>query len=189
MSEHEFHVHGAHEHEVEHQAHQGNGLAQYVAIFTAVLSAFAAVVSYHGSAVQSEAMLLKNDAVIKMSQVVDQWSFYQAKKSKMHLMELASELVPAKADYYKQELGRYEIEQNEIKQQAQALEAQFLKDNQESDRLMASHHQESEAMMFLQIGIALASITALTKKNWLFGLASVAAVIGVVLSIISWVVI
>lgn len=186
MSEH-FHVHGAHEHELEHQAHHGNGLAQYVAIFTAVLSAFAAVVSYHGSAVQNEAMLLKNDAVIKVTQSVDEWSFYQAKKNKLHLMELAADIVPAKADYYKEQIERYAKESEQISQQAKSLDEAFTKDNAESNRLMASHHQESEAMMFLQIAIALASITALTRKRWLFALASVAAIIGVVLSIASWV--
>lgn len=186
MSEH-FHVHGAHDHEIEHQAQHGVSLSQYVAIFTAILSAFAAVVSFHGSAVQSEAMILKNNAVIKASQAADQWGFYQAKSNKMHLMELASELVPAKAAYYKQELARYEKEKNAISQQAQALESAFIEDNKESDRLMASHHQESEAMMFLQIAIALASITALTRKKWLFAIAGVAAFLGAVLSIISWV--
>ena len=188
MSEHGFHVHGAHEHELEHQAHSGNSLAQYIAIFTAVLSAFAAVVSYHGSAVQNEAMLLKNDAVIKSTQSVDEWSFYQAKKSKMHLMELASDLVPARTDYYKEQAARYSNESNQISQRAKALDEAFLKDNEESNRLMASHHQESEAMMFLQIAIALASITALTRKKWLFALAGVAAIIGTILSIAAWVV-
>jgi len=189
MSKHGFHVHGAHEHEIEHQAHQGIGLAQYIAIFTAILSAFAAVVGYHGSAVQNEAMLLKNDAVIKESQAVDQWTFYQAKSSKMHLMELASDLVPAKADYYKKELARYNTEKAAIKEQALELEAEFLKANHESERLMENHHQEAQAIMFLQIAIALASITVLTRKKWLFALAGVAAVLGIVLSIISWVII
>ena len=81
MSEHDFHVLGAHEHELEHQAHKGVGLAQYVAIFTAVLSACGAVISLQGSATQVEALLLKNDAVLKKAEATDQWSFYQANSS------------------------------------------------------------------------------------------------------------
>lgn len=48
MSGHGFHVHGAHDHEVEHQAQHGPGLAQSVAI----LSTVGAIVSYQGGATQ-----------------------------------------------------------------------------------------------------------------------------------------
>ena len=48
MSESGFHVHGTHEHAVEHSAHHGPGLAQWVAIFTAILSTLGAVVAYQG---------------------------------------------------------------------------------------------------------------------------------------------
>lgn len=44
MSGHGFHVHGAHEHAVEHEVHKGNSLAQHVAIFTAMLSVCGAVI-------------------------------------------------------------------------------------------------------------------------------------------------
>src|SRR3569623_1386965 len=107
MSEHGFHVHGSHEHEVEHQAHQGGGLAQYVAIFTAILSACGAVFSYQGSATQVEAMLLKNDAVLKKAEATDQWSFYQAKSNKGHLMELAAEIDAPHAEQYRAQLAVY----------------------------------------------------------------------------------
>ncbi len=49
MSGHDFHVHGAHEHALEHEAQHGPGLAQYVAIFTAVLSTVGAIVSYQAA--------------------------------------------------------------------------------------------------------------------------------------------
>ena len=65
MSGHDFHVHGAHEHALEHEAQHGPGLAQYIAIFTAVLSTVGAIVSYQGGATQNEAMLIKNEAVLK----------------------------------------------------------------------------------------------------------------------------
>src|SRR3569623_1207246 len=78
MSDHGFHVHGSHEHEVEHQAHQCVGLAQYVAIFNAILSAFCDVIINQGSATQVEAMLLNYVAVLKNAEATDQWSFYHA---------------------------------------------------------------------------------------------------------------
>src|SRR5674476_469301 len=94
MSEDGFHVHGTDEHEVEHQAQGGDKLAGRVALFTAILASIGAIVSYQGGATQNEAMLLKNEAVLKKAQASDQWGFYQAKSSKQHLMELAIDLAP-----------------------------------------------------------------------------------------------
>ncbi|MHB1240760.1 MAG: DUF4337 family protein, partial [Gammaproteobacteria bacterium] len=102
MSSEGFHVHGAHEHAVEHLAqHEGPGLAQYVAIFTAILATIGAIVSYHVSATQNETMLLKNEAVLEATKASDQWNFYQAKSTKAHLMELAADMSTAdrKAHY------------------------------------------------------------------------------------------
>ena len=178
MSEHGFHVHGTHEHEVEHQAHQGVGLAQYVAIFTAILSACGAVISYQGSATQVEAMLLKNDAVLKKAEATDQWSFYQAKSNKGHLMELAAEIDAPHAEQYRAKLAKYENEKNDIKAKAEALDNEAKKADEESAHLLGPHHRLAEAMTFTQIAIALASITILTRKRWLFAIAGVSAAAG-----------
>ena len=90
MSE-EFHVHGAHDHAVEHYSQSGDSLAGYVAIFTAILASVGAIVSYQGGDTQNEAMLFKNEAVLKKAQASDQWNYYEANSNKGHLMELAAE--------------------------------------------------------------------------------------------------
>lgn len=181
MSDHGFHVHGAHEHEVEHHAHNGTNLAQYVAMFTAILSACGAVISYQGSATQTEAMMSKNDAVLKKAEATDQWSFYQSKSSKGHLMELALDLDPKHAEQYRAKLAKYESDKNEIKTKAEALDNDAKKAEEQSERLMGPHHRLAESMTFAQIAIALASITILTRKRWLFIVAGVSAAAGLVL--------
>ena len=182
MSEHEFHAHGAHEHELEHHAQQGPGLAQYVAIFTAILSTLGASVSYQGSASQNEAMLFKNEAVLKKTQASDQWNFYQAKSSKGHLMELAADLAaPEKKAYYQKQVEKYDKEKKEIRLKAEELEAESSKANAESERLLHPHHKQAQAMTLIQIAISLASITALTRKKWLFSVAALAAAGGIAL--------
>lgn len=176
MSGHGFHVHGAHEHELEHQAHHGPGLAQSVAIFTAILSTIGAIVSYQGGATQNESMLYKNEAVLKKTQASDQWNFYQSKSAKGHLMELAMELAPAeKKDFYRQQLARYEQEKKEIRAKAEVLEKESEEANAKSEHLLHPHHRLAQAMTLIQIAISLASITALTRKRWLFVLAAAAA--------------
>ena len=97
MSGGKFHVPGPHDHAVELQDAQGGGehvaakggfnLPQTVAIFTAVLATIGAIVSYQGGHTQNEALLHKNDAVLKKTEAANQWSYYQAKGTKQNLAE------------------------------------------------------------------------------------------------------
>jgi hypothetical protein len=177
-----FHVHGAHDHAVEHGAHSGDKLSGQVAIFTAILASVGAIVSYQGGDTQNRAMLFKNEAVLKKTQASDQWSFYQAKSNKGHLMELASDMAPAsKHAYYKAQIEKYENDKKEIKAKAEALEAESEKANEESDHVMHPHHKLAQAMTLIQIAISLASITVLTRKKWLFALAGLSAAGGLVM--------
>ena len=182
MSEHGFHVHPHHEHEIEHEAHSGVGIAQYVAIFTAILSTIGAIVSYQGASTQNEAMLFKNEAVLKKTQASDQWNFYQAKAQKAHMMELAMELAPkGRKEHFREQLERYTAEKKNIQAKAEALEEESKKANEKSEQLMHPHHLLALAMTLTQIAISLASITALTRKRWLFGIAGVSAAAGITL--------
>ena len=187
MSDDGFHVHGAHEHELEHAAHSSAGLAQYIAIFTAILATIGAVVSYQGGATQNESMLYKNEAVLKRTQASDQWNFYQAKSSKGHLMELAADIAPeAKRDFYRSQIEKYELEKKAIKLKAESLEAESNVANTRSEELLHPHHRLAQGMTLIQIAISLASITVLTRKRWLFALAGLAALGGVGLSSLAW---
>lgn len=181
MSE-EFHVHGPESHHIEHEAHGGSPLAQQVAIFTALLASIGAIVGYQGSDTQEEAMLFKNEAVLKKTQASDQWNYYQAVSNKGHLMELASDLAAAgKSDYYKKQVEKYQAKKKEIKEKADELEKESSAANDKSEQLMHPRRRLAQAMTLIQIAISLASITALTKKKWLFLLALVSAAGGTLL--------
>ncbi|HQT25619.1 MAG TPA: DUF4337 domain-containing protein [Burkholderiales bacterium] len=181
MSE-DFHVHGPESHHIEHEAHSGSPLAQQVAIFTAILASIGAIVGYQGGDTQEEAMLFKNEAVLKKTQASDQWNYYQAVSNKGHLMELASDLAePQKADYYKKQVEKYKSEKKDIRQKADALEKESAAANEKSEQLMHPRRRLAQAMTLIQIAISLASITALTKKKWLFSVAVVSAFGGTLL--------
>ncbi len=188
MSEHGIHTHGPHDHEVEHQAHHGLGLAQSIAIFTALLATFGAVVGYHVATTLNQAMLHKNEAVLKKAEASDQWNYYQSKSTKSYLMQVAADLSPpAKAQSYRQQIDRYEQEKQEIRRQAEALEEKSRHANEESEHLLHPLHRAEQALTLIQIAISLASITVLTRKRWLFGVAAVAAAGGVVFAGMSFV--
>ena len=166
-----FHVHGPHDHELEH-ASSGHGakdgFTSSIAVGTALLATVGALFSYMGGATQANAGLHKNDAAIKKTEASNQWNYYQAKSNKQNLAELAVVLAPEeKRQGYKEEVERYKKEKTEIKADAEKLEAQSKAWDKQSDEQMHQHHRWAQATTALQISIALAAIALLTRRHWL----------------------
>ena len=169
MSEGGLHVHGPHDHAVEHGAQSGDQLASRVAVMTAILATVGAVIGYQGGATQNAAMLFKNEAVLKKAEASNQWAYYQAKSNKQNLAELAVALAPpAKHEFYQGEVERYKKEKNDIKLAAEKLEAASMQANEASEGAMHPHHRLAQALTLMQVAISLASITVLTRRMWLF---------------------
>lgn len=188
MSGHGVHVHGPHDHAVEHEGHK-RGLGQQVAIFTAVLATVGAIVSFFGGDTQNKALLFKNEAVLERAEASDQWNFYQAKSMKQNLAELAAAINtdPKKVEFYQGEAKRYSAEKKEIEKDARKHEAASKKYNEMSEKALHPHHYLAISMTLLQIAIALASITVLTQKRWLLGGAALSAFAGALLGIIAYI--
>ena len=187
MSEGGFHVHGPHDHELEHKAHSGDGLAQAIAVMTAILSTIGAFFSYQGGHTQNEAMLFKNEAVLKKTEASDQWAYYQAKSNKQNLAELAAAIAPKeKREFYLSEIERYKKEKKEIQTKAEALDADSKKYNNLSEKSLHPHHRIAQATTSIQVAISLAAITVLTRQRWLFWCAGFAAASGIVLWALAW---
>ena len=146
MSEGEFHVHGPHDHEVEHQAQTGDGFASRIAVMTAVLATVGAIFSYQGGATQNDALLFKNEAAIKKTEASDQWNFYQAKSNKQNLAELGSTLTTGEvAERYRTEAKRYGDEKKDIMKKAEDLERAGVDANTHSEASMHTHHRWAAA--------------------------------------------
>jgi len=187
MSEHGIHVHGAHDHAVEHEAHKG-GLGQQVAIFSALLATVGAIVSFFGGDTQNKAMLYKNEAVLERAEATDQWNFYQAKSLKQNMAEVAaaSATDPKVAEKYRAEAERYKKEKADVERDARKHEAAYKHWNEQSEHALHPHHYLAMSMTLLQIAIALASITVLTQKRWLLAGAAIGALGGAALGILAW---
>ena len=180
MSDHGFHVHGPHDHELEHASQHGakDSFTGRIAVMTAILATIGALFSYQGGATQANAGLFKNNAAIKKTEASNQWNYYQAKSSKQNMAELAIALVPEdKKPQYLQEVERYKKEKAEIKLAAEKLEADSTAWDKQSDEQLHLHHRWAQATTALQISIALAAIALLTRRKWLgYGVLAVAGV-------------
>lgn len=65
MSDSEFHVHGPHDHELEHAAHSNDSFAGKIAVMTAIMATVGALFGFEGGATQNDAAMFKNEAAIK----------------------------------------------------------------------------------------------------------------------------
>ena len=192
MSDHGFHVHGPHEHELEHAAqgaHGGahgaaGGMINQIAMTTAIIATVGAIFGYMGGATQANAGLFKNNAAIKKTEASNQWNYFQSKSTKQSLAEVSRDLSPPdKQPVYQAKMDRYEKEKKEIEVDARKLEAQATDWDKRSDEQMHQHHRWAQATTVLQVSIALAAIALLTRKKWLeygmFAVAGVGMVVGV----------
>lgn len=188
MSEH-FHAHGPESHAVEHLAHHGVSLAQWVAILSAIFSCLAAFISYQSTTKQNQAILLKDEAIIKTTQASDMWAYLQSKKTKIHLMEIAitASTDSKKIANFQKEMNRYKADVPGIQANAEKITQSAKEIDEQGDRIMEPHEKLAQAMMMLQIAISLASITALTKKRWLLIVSLVSAFIGIGFAIAGWI--
>ncbi|MEY4767246.1 MAG: hypothetical protein RI907_3919 [Pseudomonadota bacterium] len=188
MSGNHFHVHGPHDHELEHAAqHEPDGMAGQLAVITAILATVGALFSYMGGATQANAGLYKNNAAIKKTEASNQWNHYQSKSSKQGLAELAQTLTTGdKQAFYEKEVARYKAEKTDIQKKAEALEEESRQWDERSESQMHEHHRWAQATTALQVAIALAAIALLTKRRWLEWATVALGGVGVVIGILAW---
>ena len=135
------------------------------------MSTVGAIFGYLGGHSQNAALLYKNEAAIQKTSASNQWNYYQAKSNKQNLAELSIVLTTGEArEKYVQAVERYKKEKEEIKVEADKLEAVAKEADHKSDLEMHVHERWALATTLLQIAIAMAAITLLTRKRWmLFG--------------------
>ena len=178
----EYEVPSPHEHHVEHAAESGaDGLAQRIALMTAIIATIAALISYWSSSAQNDAMFLKNESILKQAEASDQWAFFQAKSLKAQLAaDFAVVAVNAEDKArFKAEQEREDKERAGIQAEAKKLQAESREFGEKSEAKLRPHERLALALTFLQIAIALAAITVLTRRTWLLGGAIVSALIGI----------
>ena len=186
-----FHVHGPHDHAVEHEASgehgggHGVGLAQQVAIFTAILATIGAIVSYLGGHTQNDALYYKNEAVLKKADASNQWAYYQAKGIKGAIAQSAANswLASGKAvpPALPVEAARYSAQQDTIRKAATRLEQTRDQRSAEADILLEQHHRFAASVALFQIAIALGAIAALTRVSLVWIGSLISGAIGLIL--------
>jgi Domain of unknown function (DUF4337) len=172
--------------EVEiHTAHEsgGDAFAKYVSVMVGVIGivlAFVTIASHRAHTA----------AVIHRTEANDQWSFYEAKKEREHLMDVAAGLLgvvqvaqPDKAQQlgarYAKERDRYASDAAGIQQEAQGREAESRR---EEDRGLRLDLGEG----LLELGLVLTSLYFLSRNRLFPAIGILAAVSGTIVAAISF---
>jgi hypothetical protein len=184
MSHHEFHVHGPHDHALEHATHgPPDGFAGRLAVTTAILATLGAIFSYVGGEKQAASEALAHDAAIHRTRAVSLWAAYQTASAAQALNELAIDLVPdARRAFHEGELKRHRAEREDVRAEADRLEREAVALDERSNAELKTQHKWARSTTVLQISIAMAAIALLTKRRWLqygvYGLGSIGAAMG-----------
>jgi len=185
-----FHVHGPHDHKIEHVIHNASGhdakMTNQIALFTAVIATVGALFSYMGGATQANASLFKNNAAIAKTEAANQWNYFQAKSTKQSLAEISRDLSPAdRRATYQARIDRYESEKNEIKASAEKIEEKAAQWDRRSDDQLHMHHRWTQATTVLQVSIALAAIALITRKKQMEWVMFAAGALGVGIGVLA----
>src|SRR5437879_6001528 len=136
---------------VHHSAeHSDAAWISWVALSTAILAVLAAIAGLLSGKHVNEAMMNQIEAS-------DQWSYYQAKSIKAAVLDakIALSTMPSEKD--REKTAKYQEEESEIKSEAEHKEA-AAKSN------FHKHEVFARGVTMFQIAIAIAAISALTKK-------------------------
>ena len=173
----------------EEMEKEGSAFLKRIALTTALLAALAAVASLLAGSTVNEALVLKAEVTQIQAEISDQWAYYQAKGIKAAVQDVArnSWLAAGKEppSEYGDTVRRYSGEQAELQRKAQEKEAERDKCIEESDHLLHLHHRFANAVVLLQISIALGALAALTRQRWIWWVSLVAGVTGTGLCLVT----
>ena len=158
MEEAEVPLEHLHEKVKETAEHTGVTWISWVALSTAILAVLAAIAGLLSGQHVNEAMMNQIESS-------DQWNYYQAKSIKASVLDAKMSLTGAPNESDQSKLQRYEKEQEQIKSEAERKEA-AAKSN------FHKHEVFARGVTMFQIAIAIAAISALTRRRkfWIVSL-------------------
>src|SRR6478672_6928462 len=173
MEEAEVPLEHLHEH-IHHTAeHSGAAWISQVALSTAILAVLAAIAGLLSGKHANEAMM-------SQIQASDQWGYYQAKSIKAAVLEAKTTLAETATEKDKEKAAQYQEEQAEIKKEAEHKEV-------EAKSNFHKHEVFARGVTMFQIAIAIAAISALTKRRRYWIVSMILGGIGCVFLVLGWI--
>jgi len=187
----EYEVPSPHEHVLEEEIEgerKESKFTQKVALMTATLACIAALVNYQSGKYETAAAHLKNESILKQAKASDQWAYFQSKSVKAHIDDGFASVStdPGEKARFIADNKKQSKEKDEVKAEAQKLEEESMKLGEDSEANLKPHERLALAGTFIQMAIALAALTIITKKHWLLWGSICSAAAGLVIAATSF---
>jgi hypothetical protein len=173
MEEAEVPLEQLHEEIHHHAEHGGPPWISWVALSTALLAVLAAITGLLSGKHANEAMMAQ-------IQASDQWAYYQAKSIKASVLDAKMTLTATATEKDKEKAEQYKEEQAEIKREAEEKEA-------DAKANFHKHEIFARGVTMFQIAIAIAAISALTKRRAFWFVSLVFGLVGLVFLCLGWI--
>ena len=172
------HEHLEHAEHAEHAAHEGGLRAAIVPLSIAVMAVAAGVLGILEGTASADAIIARGDAAIHRNEATDLWSEFQAESLKKHIYGIAAGQGGANADSFKAQAAKYAAQEKDLSEKAKAKEKETEDQIALSEKAMEKHHRLSYATGTVQLAIALASISIVVRRRWLWYVSLVCLVAG-----------
>jgi hypothetical protein len=156
-----------HREHAEHGAH--DPFIGRVSITIAVLAAAAALVNSLEQVETAAAITDSSRAVLAQNEASDQWAYYQSKSVKKHVYTLAADEGFPNADKYRKVAAKEAQDGDAVTKEAKAFEEKRDHFNENAETHETRHHRLSIGATLIEIGIAIATVAIITRRNswWL----------------------
>jgi hypothetical protein len=143
-----------------------------VSMTIALLAVLAAVSNSLEQLESAKAITDSSRAVLAQNQASDQWAFYQSKSMKKHLYTLAADEGFPNAEKYRKTAAKEAADGDAIAKQAQTFETKREAFNEGVESHETRHHRLAAGGTLIEIGIAIATVAIITRRNawWLASL-------------------
>jgi hypothetical protein len=118
--------------------------------------------------------------MMKQIESADQWAFYQAKGIKAAVLDAKMSLTGSTSDADREKVAKYSEEQAEIQKEARAKEG-------EAKQNFHQHEVFARGVTLFQIAIAIAAISALTKRRRYWLVSMIMGAIGCIFLVLGFV--
>jgi len=158
----------------------------HVAVLTGVLAALTGFLTVRATALTNKAIYESNQAILSQTQASDAWSEYQANSIKARMVEL--QLLPSSTVSAEDRAKLTDMDKDFRDRQNPAKQTAQSKSDEREEHLKTGlkHLQQKDLLdyagMVAQMGIALASVAALTRQRIAFNAGIAAGMVALLIT-------
>ena len=177
--------HLEHAEHVAHAAREGGFSAAVIPLSITAMAVIAAVFGSLETTAASTAVFARSDAAVRQGEASDLWGFFQARSIKKNMYEIAAQQASGDAAAaLTSKAEQYSAEEADLQTKAKSKEDEVRQQELISEASMERHHHLTIATNIVHLAIALASISMVMRRRWLWYGALATVVVGCVVGVI-----